>query len=128
MNVTELRIGNYIFDREKPVDLRGSQLVNIITGKYMNEYKYIPLTEKWLLDFGFEKDNKGSVSVQFNYGENPLTHDHMIQLIWLKKLPNYELEEYPFYRNGHFAVKYVHQLQNLYFALTNNELKRVDGF
>ena len=27
-----------------------------------------------------------------------------------------------FYKNGYFIIKYVHQLQNLYFALTGEEL------
>src|SRR5690606_38180140 len=82
--------------------------------------KPIPLTEEWLLKFGFSRSDKGSVSAQFNLGINPVTNDNMIQLIWLKNLmtTGYSLDGFPFYTNGHFKINYVHQLQNLYFALT----------
>ncbi|MBE4949931.1 hypothetical protein [Chryseobacterium culicis] len=82
----------------------------------------IELTEDWLLKFGFEKHNDGSVSSQYSYGLNPVTHDYLIYLIWIKDPIRSDLPKYPFYLNGHFEMKTVHQLQNLYFALTGEEL------
>src|SRR5690606_20187688 len=152
MKNTELRIGNYIngiyeteIDRGNGIieDVERSEVVKVagLDGAGLSEYSIwiedgynkeydsfepIPLTEEWLLKFGFKKDTKGSVSIQFNYGVNPITKDYMMQLIWLKTIPDYELEECPFYKNGHFKIKHVHQLQNLYFSLTGEELKLKD--
>jgi len=61
------------------------------------EVQPIPITEQLLLEFGFHKDN-------FVYRKN----DFVISG-W-------------FTYNGNLELKYVHQLQNLYFALTNQEL------
>ena len=73
------------------------------------DFRPIPLTEEWLLKFGF-----------------------------VKKLSNYELENFRFHVNkpsnydgflfceGYSVITdkihFVHQLQNLYFALNNKEL------
>ena len=66
-------------------------------------FKPIPLTEEWLLKFGYDLITENHYAV--------LGH-----LIW--KVEN------RFYcdKNG-MQLKYVHQLQNLYFALTNKELE-----
>lgn len=97
---------------------------NTSFGRWVENLKPIPLTEEWLLTFGFQKEDQGSVSVQFHYGENPVTKDHLISLIWIKdyKSNNNALEGFPFYRNGHFTIKTVNHLQNLYFALSGEEL------
>jgi hypothetical protein len=135
MKATDLRIGNYVI-------FKNIQMVTLNqNGKYENyeephqlhqiqissndfeyiekgqlEYRPIPLTEEWLLKFGFEKRTTVAHSVQYFIGFNPITHDWMFDILWLVG------HEYPFYRNGHFAIKYVHQLQNLTFALTGEEL------
>lgn len=85
----------------------------------------ISLTEEWLLKLGFEKEDEGSVSFQFHYGENPVTKDYLISLIWIKdyKNNNNALEGFPFYKNGHFAINTIHQLQNLFHAPTGEELQ-----
>jgi hypothetical protein len=74
----------------------------------------IPLTEEWLLKFGFE------ITKQTKEDNN----------IWTFKGNEckFELEQiikFHLYDNMHFGieVKHVHQLQNLYFALTGEELK-----
>lgn len=74
--------------------------------------KPIRLTEDWLLKFGFEKKQifyyKDKVSVK----------------IWdVHK----ELEFIVFLKDSHINnVEYVHQLQNLFFALTNEELTFIE--
>jgi len=57
MEVKDLRIGNYVFDRGNPTDLKPSQLVNIIEGRYVI-YQSITLTVEWLLKFGFKQIDK----------------------------------------------------------------------
>lgn len=130
MEAKNFRVGNFIKDTWSKMPFVITSLgKQIATYNGAQEFKCryenlepIEITEQWLFDLGFEKETKGSVSNQYNYGENPLTHEYLLQLIWLKTLPDYELEKHPFYRNGHFSIKYVHQLQNLFFALTGTEL------
>ncbi len=87
------------------------------------DFQPIPLTEEWLLKFEFQRHDEGSVSAQFSYGTNPVTQDYIIYLKWIKDYENdYQLNGFPFYQNGHFEIKTVHQLQNLYFSLCGEEL------
>lgn len=79
----------------------------------IKEIEPIPLTEEWLLKFGFEKiksDYEEAESYDF-YNEN-LYFNMANQSIKI---------------NGIYAISFipehVHQLQNLYYALTNEELK-----
>ena len=78
--------------------------------KYEN-LKPIPLTEEWLLKFGFQIDET-YVSEQ-----NPYL-DYIKDEVRIS-MPYYSFE----FGDGAFMeLKYVHQLQNLYFALTQREL------
>ena len=118
MKANELRIGNLLRDKVSKTELEVIELSenNIIT-KVIDRSKfplkdgwgieYIPLTEEWLLKFGFDKKgNKGKLNVILsgNFGyKNGKTYFNS----WVI------LESQP---------KYVNQLQNLYFALTGEEL------
>jgi DNA-directed RNA polymerase subunit M/transcription elongation factor TFIIS len=81
------------------------------------DYQMIPLTKEWLYNFGFSVRKESSNFYYFGYGENPRTKD------WMLCLKYFEDENRFFFMNGHHTIKYVHQLQNLYFALTGEELK-----
>ena len=144
MEVEELRIGNLVttvegtkhFEKELEVEfLTNNNCYDLdapldsINGYELNKVIPILITEEWLVRFGFKRLDKGDVSAQFYIGENPLTHDWLFDLKWIKdyeKIPPYPLKGFPFYRNGLFEVKHVHQLQNLYFALTGEELVLTD--
>ena len=125
MKATELRIDNLVYRRFKVVRVRHETLNNLqihplIIGRL---YQPIKITEEWLLSFGFEKREQG-VCNYFHIGTNPVTHDWLFDLVWLKECRNTDkYEGFPFYKNGRFVIKYVHQLQNLFFALTQEELK-----
>ncbi len=69
-----------------------------------NNISPIPLTEEWLLRFGIEKMHDG------NYWNKKLC---------IRKDRN---EFYALYEQGRIYIQHVHQLQNLYFALTGEEL------
>ena len=75
IKTNELRLGNYVFDNEnismqiakieteKYTDWNSGNTFNAILEKDGQYYEsdvmnYIPLTEKWLLEFGFNKDYK----------------------------------------------------------------------
>lgn len=76
----------------------------------------IPLTEDWLKKFGFEKDShfKNRFSIDIIEGEKLLLILHI----------NIHSKEFEI-NAGHktlCVLEYVHQLQNLYHALTGEEL------
>lgn len=73
-------------------------------------FKPIPITEEWLLKFGFFKHNNAYVLEKPN--ENIMNFKFSI---WSDF--TYNSSEFP------VELKYVHQLQNLYFALTGTHLK-----
>jgi hypothetical protein len=66
----------------------------------------IPLDEEWLLKFGFERKNRWFGKGDFSYEDNK---------IYLGFGCHCEGPE-------ETDIKYVHQLQNLYFTLTGEEL------
>jgi hypothetical protein len=71
-----------------------------------NNLEPIPLTEEWLIRLGFEKTFITKIHLTFSKGPfSLLKRDKHIQ-IWYENI----------------NVQYVHQLQLLYFALTNEEL------
>ena len=109
MKATELMIGNWV---EQP-NTGTEQVVSILnelqiitTSGHIDKYcKPIPLTEEWLIKFGF--DNSLVKDIFLALGYNVI----------------YDEGKYYFrYYGLTVEVKHVHQLQNLYFALTNEEL------
>lgn len=107
IQANELRIGNLV---NMTCD-NASFNARIYVGDFMDinmGYKLvdpIPLTEEWLLKFGFIESEtcfkKGFL--MFRFYESGL---------FIPNIGSVEMKE----------VKYVHQLQNLYFALTGSEL------
>jgi len=125
MKATELRIGNLVGSYNKGEEDRVLTInaQNILVEAKANKqgytrYRPIPLTEEWLVKFGFEKVN------------NELTNIAPLNLPCTFNLPN---TPFSFCQGklilttstGDFCVntEYVHQLQNLYFTLTGEELK-----
>ncbi|MDV3952149.1 hypothetical protein CMT57_09285 [Elizabethkingia anophelis] len=124
MKIKELRIGNYLHDRNgnlcKVIELREDGIyAHAIRGAITGlPNKPIELTEEWLFKFGFTQDNDSwYFSLDFN--------------------PNYEtLKIFGLTSGGNFngmwgiagmsllckKIEYVHQLQNLFYALTGEEL------
>ena len=58
MNIKEFRVGNYVFDEDGEVyQLRPIYIYNISVNP--DCFKPMPLTEEWLLKFGFDKYEDG---------------------------------------------------------------------
>jgi hypothetical protein len=135
MKASELRIGNLVYEKY-PSDLDYEVVDVWYVGRdlSLNYIEPIPLTEEWLLNFGFEKlkeyDSGENVIIQ--YGKSIIigddTHDEKLVI----SLPfNYcEIGDYQddsaYILN--ITIGYVHQLQNLYFTLTNKELEIKDDY
>ena len=121
MKATELRIGNLVNYNNQQCEISASDFA--VFEMYekkkleLTSYTPIPLTEEWLLKFGFESKYK-SVNMQWSFGGLELE-----QISDEDDDGNSIPQEEIFYYDWKFKVKYVHQLQNLYFALTEKELK-----
>jgi len=121
MNPTELRIGNYITIGDGPFQTSIADL-NLMVNSDNHIYHPINLTEGWLTNFGFTKDdNDGYDDFMWYKGIFTLftckygtPNDFTYGILMRYGNPNE-------YKSG-ITVKYVHQLQNLYYALNMNEL------
>lgn len=112
MEIKDLRCGNYFLDYAgRLCVVTPNTLTDMLTGGW-SDASYIPITEEWLKQFGWE-----------NYGDSLeyWRHYDMISFEFLDQGPEYTL-----FDSGDLKVafiKYVHQLQNLYFAITCRELQ-----
>ena len=111
INPVELRIGNKVYFGNKIHTVTGNDIYKLQDGACFDE-NGIPLTEEWLLRFGFEKTQHeyGSHETIFSKDEIELSSDFRLVVT------DYYVE-----RIGK-PLQYVHQLQNLFFALTGEEL------
>ena len=124
MKASELRIGNYLEVNDLIVSIskiEPEHLWDSLKDKWFfqgEEMQPISITEDWLLKFGFEKEYKGS-----NDWSNYNSSGEDLESPIIITFENGEI----YYSAGEGVklskcFKYVHQLQNLYFALTGNEL------
>jgi hypothetical protein len=132
MEAKDLRIGNY-FNAKKPRHNEKYVIVESIDFYEINSsfrpYKIddiepIPLTDEWLVKFGLIK----------KYLENPFEESGFelkedgTKFYWWADGGTFNIEINPngevwFELYSHYNhIKYVHQLQNLYYSLTGEEL------
>ena len=118
MKATELRIGNYIdytTEREIVTMQITYEYIRLIHNGNKN-FKPIPLTEEWLLKFGFEF----SRDPESNYYEKTFDFTAFYKVVIERKIGSDVFCYSSFFSTTQLI--YVHQLQNLYFALTGEEL------
>lgn len=118
MEAKELRIGNYV-NKDGNIErvCQGVIAYMAVHEDNHNEerFKPIQLTEEWLLKFGFKH------IIEHIYKLKNFTIHYFVNYPLIKiNLENDEYKEV----NVSIPIKiiYVHQLQNLYFALTGEEL------
>ena len=109
MKAQELRIGNWVMtDTGSNYQIELSDFSDWYNDHNSHEYgKYvlpIPLTKEWLLKFGFEQGEKIAVHNRFVWYKDHIGIKGMLGVV------------------KPVECKYVHQLQNLYYALTGEEL------
>jgi hypothetical protein len=124
MEANELRIGNLLYNNNVVVTIDARSIFDIWDDKGLKEYKPIPLTPEWLNKFELEHSE-----IRGRWFKDKF-------VVFKQKYldPLSILEENKFYfqmvdcqgnvSTSTFEIKYVHQLQNLYFALTGEELKQ----
>lgn len=118
MKLNEIRIGNYF-----EVDTVGQPCPDRLeNGIYLWDnwhsyyefgfderiFKPIPLTEEWLERFGFDYL---IIEDEYRFNWIIINRDEKDGVIWIENITGKVV-----------VIKYVHQLQNLYFALTGEEL------
>lgn len=128
MKSNELRVGNLIsITPSAHKDDIEAVTINMLE-QIDNGYKVfgIPITEEWLLKYGFENTNKDWFSKSFSMKVNESTNDYKIAFNTYSKLinTNWKFQEMKLYEfEKHITtLEYVHQLQNLYLSITHTEL------
>ncbi len=121
MKVNELRIGNLV--RWKSSELDPTKYQNIISvtledikkiSERDKDYNPVKITEEWLLKFGFEDKKKYLLRHKYDTCKIYYGSDLVIRL---------EITGRRIMTMNHLHIKHVHQLQNLYHALTGEELE-----
>ena len=120
MKENDLRIGQWYNDGGRDFQLEADNIPSYVYGgHYPNP---ITLTKEWLIKFGFELVDltiNGSGRVPYYEGKNKFQIE-----VYHGESTFTPTKDYPFYySDGKFRVGLysVHQLQNLYFALTGEE-------
>ena len=117
IQITELRIGNFIspmgfsFTKVEGFDIYDDMILSSDFAERTNDYyEPIPLTEEWLLKFGFRhvKNNWYNIHAKGNTFN-----------VYLFEDSSYRVE---IVSQSLGIFKHVHTLQNLYFALSEKEL------
>ena len=110
----QLRIGNLLLGRGAVSQVLEVYENHIKTEKEnkipMRIVQGVPLTEEWLLRFGFEKMDRNSKQGVLSTYQKKGNKFHVTN------------SGHVVYGFKHLHINYVHQLQNLIFALTGEEL------
>lgn len=124
----ELRVGNWVSSEKKGWDNINSKFLQVktigrdginewqdmgVSGCYeFDVLEPIPITSEILEKAGFVKKTNREWAI----GENPVNQDYMMIVRYSPIINGF------YFLNGHFKINDLHQLQNLYFALTGEEL------
>jgi len=110
MKASELRINNWYYGDALGggyEQITAKEILDFFDDPLDDYYQPIPLTEEWLLKFGFVAKNEGYLC---SNKKVYLSDDFYYYCLY------FDCEDV-------IEIKYVHSLQNLYFALTGEELK-----
>ena len=116
MKANEFRVGQYYNYGNEVIKMDGGLLSKILINDFTEDIKPISLNRDWLLKLGFYK--KGGIWIKIIKGK--------ILGIGLDGSYGLYNGDDDFKQGRSFGnkliIEHVHQLQNLYFALTNEEL------
>jgi len=119
IDARELRIGNYISTGDNNYNADSNNIYDLQYG--LAKFLPVILTEEWLTKFGFE-------NIDYGHSRYLINPDKTIRLIWNNGWLYPQIEQAPEMSSESTQVvsldriKYVHELQNLYYALTHEEL------
>lgn len=118
IDARELRIGNYVYGYKTTWTIDKNDFRDVDLDDNSMPYNPIPLTEEWLLKLGFKDARSNELELYpIKYNTKTIRYNGI----------NTNLYVSDFGDDSHYDlpcphIKYVHQLQNIYFALTGEEL------
>jgi len=129
MKLAHLRIGNLIYYNGNKNELglitaiesyiikpKGFVKLNFRNDKTydLDQINPIPLTKEWLFNFGFVHDTYGNFSLELN--------KDVFLVLYMNEIA--KLQQFVSIAEHTISIKieFIHQLQNLYFVLTETEL------
>ena len=134
INARELRLKNLVFESNNVVCIEGIKTDNDIDLSVFPEDDHsrwwtqepnnidpIPLTPEWLQKLGFEKRVLNGIRIG-SYDTIDWDVEYYIDNILLLKQLSQQYDRFQSANKPYRFIQYVHQLQNLYFALTGTEL------
>jgi len=127
MTVNELRIGNWLIDYENKIgkvkSIEDYNVLKVVSNEgvlisycEIELYKPIPLTEEILLNCGFKISSYPETIFYSIIFDDVALYTLTINRKLGTNVFTYKNE------NSITQIKHLHQLQNLYFSLTNQEL------
>lgn len=128
IKANEIRVGNWLNDPRQynpkffPKTENGYFKATARDIQYAEEFDPIPLTEEILLKCGFKKTEEYYASYEENIDVYTIGFFNIAFIdneykLWIC------IEEDTFYSFSWTKIQYIHQLQNLYFALIGKELE-----
>lgn len=130
ININQLRFGNYVMYEQATHVVMGisESLIETRRGDcddyahFPSELDPIPLTEEILLKCGFSDKDYKQGYIGIDYKSGAMTFDFVLNKPGVmgnwNKCYTFSLPDYRFVN-----IDYLHQLQNLYFDLTREELE-----
>jgi hypothetical protein len=128
MKANELRIGNFFYpdvDGDAYAKITAKDILELYSDPIDDYYKALPLTEEWLIKFGFFYNKEDN----YYFIQNPDGGIHSIKYLekdeFLKEESGwaYFTEDSDASCHRLCMLNYIHELQNLYFAINKTELE-----
>ena len=131
MKATELRIGNHVLinqsDNTWTICVVDYELIGLCQ-REPDKVKPLPITIEMLLDFGFTQKNKSrdyyaqwySLHKFLLYFESAATEKPLIIVKY-----EFTATDDTIFEDTLKHIRYAHEIQNLFFALTEEELKTI---
>lgn len=139
MKASELRIGNYCHYKMNNFHIKINDLHDVrkewlelciidvgdlnmlINNPHDPDFIPIEINQQWLIDFGFELDESDNYKIESVWYNKILHNENEISV-------NFKIKLFTIGLNiewiNPIKIEYVHDLQNIYFALTGIELTK----
>ena len=132
MKVKELKIGNYLFfekEIQQVSSIHSDETIRLKANADENchgcysvtqtNIKPIPITEEWLIKFGYVKFKSNEIYNEWGLIIDGILKYKIIETVnYLKNNSKFTIPN----SDKPIMIQYIHQLQNLYFVLTGEEL------
>lgn len=112
MKASELRVGNWVNNNEEDYQITSATIAQVERGD--SAAIPIKITEEWLIRLGFEKVYKSPMHSTYWIEAAEFAFSYYF---WYEKG-----NQYADFKGVQINCEYLHQLQNLYYAINGREL------